>query len=107
MLCIIILNVISFILSRCNASKKEKEPIRQYNKPDKEYKSSNYIRQSELIETLQDQLNEFILPQRLQDAALHKHYGIGQNKRLSDHKFRKKLVLFVKQSFKISDNMLT
>ena len=33
--------------------------------------------QSELIETLQDQVNEFILLKRLEDTALHKHYGVN------------------------------
>ena len=34
--------------------------------------------QSEVIETLQDQLNGSILFKRLENTALHKHYGINQ-----------------------------
>ena len=44
-------------------------------------KKFNIDKKTDLIEALQDELNEFILPQRLQNAALHKHYGIKQNKR--------------------------
>ena len=45
--------------------------------------------QSGLIEALQDQLNEFILPKRLHDAALLKHYGIKQKKKIvSIRKFK-------------------
>ena len=42
--------------------------------------------QSYLIETLQDQVNEYILYKRLEDTALHKHYGINQKKDCQPHK---------------------
>ena len=38
--------------------------------------------QSELIEDLQGQLNEFILSKRLEETAQHKYYGIRQIKDL-------------------------
>ena len=43
--------------------------------------------QSELNETLQDQVNGSIFL-RLVDNALHKHYGINQKKNCQSHKFR-------------------
>ena len=39
--------------------------------------------ESELIEALQEELDEFIFPKRLEDGALHKFYGIKQKKRSS------------------------
>ena len=48
------------------------------------YNSTKSIRkQSELIEALQEQQNQSIFLKWLQDTALHKHYGIKHNKRLS------------------------
>ena len=38
-------------------------------------------------ETLQDQLNESILFKRLENTALHKHYGVNQKKDCQPRKF--------------------
>ena len=40
------------------------------------------------IKDLQNKLNEFVLLKKLEEAALHKHYGIRQSKRLSADKFK-------------------
>ena len=51
------------------------EPIHNTTNQIKRIKNRNQnIEQSELSKTLQDQLNEFILPKRLQDATLHLLY---------------------------------
>ena len=39
--------------------------------------------QNEFNEALQEIRYEFILPKRLENSAVHKYYGIKQNKRLS------------------------
>ena len=44
--------------------------------------------QSELIETLQDQVNESIFLKRLEDTALYKYYEINQKKICQLLKFR-------------------
>ena len=39
--------------------------------------------ESELIDSLQEEMDEYIFPNRLEDGALHKFYGIKQKKRSS------------------------
>ena len=48
----------------------------------------NRLKTKLISQALQDQLNEFILSKRLEELALHKHYEIKQNKRLSVHRFK-------------------
>ena len=73
MQCIIILNTAS--LRFIFLQSKKIEPTRKYNKIWHSVLNLKVgQKQSELSETLQDQLNEIIIPQRLQDASLRKLY---------------------------------
>ena len=87
MMFIIIPNIFFSLHCILLQSQKITEPIRQYKRKSV-YKYKINQEQSELIEALQDQLNEFILSQRIQDAALNTHNKIRQNKRPSALKFR-------------------
>ena len=79
----------SLIISSCKASKKCKRAcqIIQQNLL-KCIKVQIDQEQSELINALQDQLNEFILSKRLQETAQHKYYGKRQIKVLKPRNFK-------------------
>ena len=46
-------------------------------------KKQNRLGAKLIIETLQGQVDESILLKRLEDTALHKHYGVNQKKIVS------------------------